>query len=230
MQAALTAAFGRDGFVTVPDVLNMEDCTAALAEVEGHVGNGPGSRHLLSLPWCKRVASRLRTDDALAALIPEGHMAVQCSYFEKSRDTNWLVALHQDLGIPVQARVEHPALTGWSVKDDAHFVQPPVHVLEQLVAVRLHLDDCGMDDGPLRVVPGSHAMGVMNGVRAAEVRNDRGEVACPAAAGAALVMRPLLLHASSKATGDSRRRVLHFLFGPAYLPYGLAWAATAGLV
>ena len=144
MQAALTAAFGRDGFVTVPDVLNMEGCTAALAEVEGRVGNGPGSRHLLSLPWCKRVASRLRTDDALAALIPEGHMAVQCSYFEKSRDTNWLVALHQDLGIPVQARVEHPALAGWSVKDDAHFVQPPVHVLEQLVAVRLHLDDCAL--------------------------------------------------------------------------------------
>jgi hypothetical protein len=31
------------------------------------------------------------------------------------------------------------------------------------------------------------------------------------------------LHASSKATGTSRRRVLHFVFGPRALPYGLEW-------
>ena len=198
------------------------------AQIE--ITSGPGSRNMLSRPWCGQLAQRLRASPALAALIPVGHVAVQCTYFEKSRDTNWLVAVHQDLHIPVRAPVAHPELAGWSHKDGAHFVQPPVDVLAQLVAVRMHVDDCGDQDGPLRVVPGSHAMGVMNGVRAAEVRNDRGEVACPAAAGAALVMRPLLLHASSKATGDSRRRVLHFLFGPAYLPYGLAWAATAGLV
>ena len=39
-----------------------------------------------------------------------------------------------------------------------------------------------------------------------------------------MLMRLLLLHASSKATGASRRRVLHFLFGPPRLPLGLAWA------
>ena len=31
-------------------------------------------------------------------------------------------------------------------------------------------------------------------------------------------------HASSKAGGASRRRVLHFVFGPRELPAGLAWA------
>jgi hypothetical protein len=36
-------------------------------------------------------------------------------------------------------------------------------------------------------------------------------------------MRPLLLHASSKASGSSLRRVLHFLFGPRDLPHGLRW-------
>jgi len=39
-----------------------------------------------------------------------------------------------------------------------------------------------------------------------------------------LLMRPLLLHASSKSSGSSRRRVLHFLFGPPVLPCGLRWA------
>jgi hypothetical protein len=37
-------------------------------------------------------------------------------------------------------------------------------------------------------------------------------------------MKPLLLHASSKATVPNRRRVLHFLFGPKALPLGLSWA------
>ena len=47
------------------------------------------------------------------------------------------------------------------------------------------------------------------------------------AAGAALVLRPLLLHASSKASGESRRRVLHFLFAPADPPNGLRWQHAA---
>ncbi|MCS4294287.1 hypothetical protein M2375_002520 [Comamonas sp. BIGb0152] len=220
-------AFARDGFALVPDVLDAAECAAAREEVLSQAGEGPGSRHLLSLPWCQRLAARLRSAHGLDTWIPETHRAVQCSYFEKSRDTNWLVALHQDLAIAVQAKVEHPALTGWSTKETTHFVQAPQQVLEQLVAVRVHLDDCGLDDGPLRVVPGSHALGIIDAARAMQLRDDRGERACPAAQGAALVMRPLLLHASSKATGSSRRRVLHFLFGPVQLPYGLAWAFAA---
>jgi hypothetical protein len=219
-------AFARDGFALVSGVLDADGCAAALAGLQGQTGRGPGSRDLLSLPWCQRLAAQLLGCSGLYRLIPEGHQAVQCSYFEKSRGTNWLVALHQDLAIPVQARVEHPALRGWSMKAETQFVQAPTQVLEQLVAVRLHLDDCGPEDGPLRVVPGSHAMGVIDSAQAVQMRGDRGELACPAAQGAALVMRPLLLHASSKATGSSRRRVLHFLFGPAQLPYGLAWAAA----
>jgi hypothetical protein len=41
--------------------------------------------------------------------------------------------------------------------------------------------------------------------------------------GGAMLMRPLLLHASSKAAADIPRRVLHFVFGPAQLPEGLRW-------
>lgn len=222
----LADAFVRDGFVLVPGVLAADGCASVLADLQGHTGQGPGARHLLTLPWCERLAGQLRAAPGLADLIPPGHLAVQCSYFEKSRDSNWLVALHQDLSIPVQRKMEHPALKGWALKEATYFVQAPPQVLEQLVAVRVHLEDCGPDDGPLRVVPGSHAMGVFDSADAVQLRDERGEVTCPAAQGEALVMRPLLLHASSKASGSSRRRVLHFLFGPAQLPYGLAWAAA----
>jgi hypothetical protein len=40
----------------------------------------------------------------------------------------------------------------------------------------------------------------------------------PVPRGGAMVMRPPLLHASSKSRKDLPRRVLHFVFGPAELP------------
>ena len=52
------------------------------------------------------------------------------------------------------------------------------------------------------------------------LRDAHGLTTCTALRGDALVLRPLLLHASSKASGTSRRRVLHYVFGPCELPYG----------
>ena len=103
------------------------------------------------------------------------------------------------------------------------FVQAPVAVLEQLVAVRVHLDACSERDGPLQFVPGSHRTGRISADDARQQRKAGPIVSCPLARGDVLAMRPLVLHASSKAEGESRRRVLHFVFGPRELPYGLSW-------
>lgn len=176
--------------------------------------------------WQSRGAQPLRRRCAppqVSAIIPAEHVAVQCTYFEKSVSTNWLVPVHQDLGIPVASRLHHPALSGWSEKEGTLFVQPPAQVLQELVAIRVHLDDCTEKDGPLRVVPGSHLLGKISADSAPSVRDSCGEVTCTLSRGAVLTMRPLLLHASSKAKGVSKRRVLHFLFGPRALPYGLQW-------
>jgi len=112
-------------------------------------------------------------------------------------------------------------------QEDGWYVQPPCGVMEQLVAVRLHLDPCCAEDGPVHVVPGSHLQGVISAQEAVAMRQY--EQACLAQVGDVLVMRPLLLHRSSKATGASRRRVLHFLFCPVELPHGLAWPNRAGM-
>lgn len=188
--------------------------------------HGAGTRNLLTSPWCAALATQLRTHPCIAQLVPATHVAVQCTYFEKSRDRNWLVSLHQDLSIPVAERVDHLALSGWSEKEGALYVQPPLSVLRDLVAVRLHIDPCGPEDGPLRVVPGTHQMGIIPAEAGPALRDAHSEVTCLAAPGDAVVMRPLVLHASSKSTGQSRRRVLHFLFGPPELPHGLRWQPT----
>jgi ectoine hydroxylase-related dioxygenase (phytanoyl-CoA dioxygenase family) len=143
--------------------------------------------------------------------------------FDKSPEKNWLVALHQDLSIPVKHRVQSSECSGWSEKEGPLYVQPPVSVLEQLVAVRIHIDDCPEESGALRVVAKSHLEGRLSRDRAEALRLEHGETAVPVDRGGALVMRPLILHASSKATSLSQRRVLHFVFGPPRLPLGLEW-------
>jgi ectoine hydroxylase-related dioxygenase (phytanoyl-CoA dioxygenase family) len=178
---------------------------------------------LLPQSWCASLARRIRGHSVLNLLIPAEFVAAQCTYFEKSTSRNWLVPIHQDLSIPVAERVSHPALRGWSAKEGSLFVQAPSEILEQLVAVRVHLDACTPQDGPLRVMPGTHAQGRIEPEAAVAIRGTGTAVACHAKRGDALVLRPLLLHASSKASGTSRRRVLHFLFGPCQLPHGLRW-------
>jgi ectoine hydroxylase-related dioxygenase (phytanoyl-CoA dioxygenase family) len=58
--------------------------------------------------------------------------------------------------IAVQDKVEAEGFGPWSVKADVIHVQPPASILECMLSVRLHLDDCGEENGALRVIPGSH--------------------------------------------------------------------------
>ncbi|GAA6142859.1 phytanoyl-CoA dioxygenase family protein [Hydrogenophaga sp. 5NK40-0174] len=222
------SSFAAQGFKLVESVLPVQACEdmLPLLPAQGQEGARPGCRDLLMEPWCAALSRSLRAHSAVSPTLAASSVAVQCTYFEKSANQNWLVPVHQDLSIPVAERVEHPALSGWSVKGGQYFVQAPVSVLNQLVAIRLHLDDCGEMDGPLRVVPGSHARGVLSPNEAIVVRRSVGHVVCTVPKGGVLVMKPLLLHASSKSTGKGLRRVLHFLFGPPDLPCGLRWAVA----
>lgn len=222
-----TTAFTTQGFALVPQVLGPAECESVASRLAGAPPDSAGTRGLLSQAWCQALAATLRRHPSLAPLLPADCAAVQCTYFEKSASRNWLVPVHQDLSIPVAARVAHAGMGGWSEKEGVLYVQPPVALLRQLVALRLHIDACGAEDGPLRIIPGSHLRGRTEAQAAAAARRAQGEVVCTAERGSVMAMRPLLLHASSKSTGHSRRRVLHFLFGPRLLPFGLQWPQAA---
>ncbi|MCY4744098.1 phytanoyl-CoA dioxygenase family protein [Pelomonas sp. UHG3] len=213
-----------EGFRLLPGLLTSKRRQALVAELAALPPGAAGQRELLDQPWCQALAWWLKALPHLQPFLPTDGVAVQCTLFEKSPDRNWLVALHQDLAVPVAERVDHAALSGWSVKGGRHFVLAPAALLAQMVALRLHLDDATEADGGLRFVPGSHRAGVLDDAAVATWRRQRGEVAVDARAGDALLMRPLALHASSKATAPSgRRRVLHVLFGPRELLLGLRW-------
>jgi ectoine hydroxylase-related dioxygenase (phytanoyl-CoA dioxygenase family) len=96
--------------------------------------------------------------------------------------------------------------------------------LEQVIALRLHLDDTPAENGALRVLPGTHKLGRLSNRKIALLRRETQEVVCAVPAGGAMLMSPLLLHASSASDAPSRRRVLHVEFSAALLPGGLKWA------
>jgi hypothetical protein len=210
-------ALDEKGYAIAPGLISPPEVSSLESAVSTVPISSAGTRCLLDRPWCRALATTIRNALSLSGV------AVQCTLFDKTAVRNWLVPFHQDLSIPVRERVEHPELLAWSLKEGRHFVQPPVQLLAQLLGVRIHIDECGLENGPLRVVPASHRHGRLTAEAALELRAQLGEVQCPVPRSGALLLRPLLLHASSKAASPSHRRVLHFLFGPAAIGYGLRW-------
>lgn len=212
----------RDGYCIIRSAISASDISDVLKKLRNLNIERAGSRNLLEHSWCAALAQQIRLHPSISIALPPRPVAVQCTYFDKLKNYNWLVPPHQDLSIPVKTKVNDPVLTGWSRKEGRLFVQAPEHLLQQLLAVRLHLDDCTLKNGPLRVLPGSHRYGRLSLGQTQELRTSQ-YVDCVLSAGDALVMRPLLLHGSSKAAIADHRRVLHFLYGPQSPGYNLQW-------
>jgi ectoine hydroxylase-related dioxygenase (phytanoyl-CoA dioxygenase family) len=97
----------------------------------------------------------------------------------------------------------------WSVKEGIHYAHAPTIALSQVVALRVSLDDSTVENGPLRVLPGTHSLGVLSDDRVHEIATHSVPVDCVVPKGGVAIMRPLLIHASSKSHSDRPRRVLH---------------------
>ena len=208
------------GFVIAPNVLDESACQA-LAVLLGDA-NGAGTRGMLRLQEVAVLAQSLLAD-LVRPHVPLSPIPVRGIYFDKRPETNWLVAWHQDLTLALNEKVEVPGFGPWSMKEGVPHVQPPMRLLEQMLAVRLHLDDTDADNGALRVLSGTHRLGRLNAEAIQSCRETQEEVLCEAKAGDVLLMRPLLLHASSRSTSLRRRRVLHIEFAGFQLPKPLEW-------
>jgi ectoine hydroxylase-related dioxygenase (phytanoyl-CoA dioxygenase family) len=133
----------------------------------------------------------------------------KATLFDKSPISNWLVTWHQDTALPLQGRRELPEWGPWSVKDGVIYAHAPASALSKVVALRLHLDDSDSMNGPLRVLPGTHTLGVLSDQEIHNISNRTTPIDCLVPRGGLSVMRPLLIHASSKSRSEAPRRVLH---------------------
>jgi ectoine hydroxylase-related dioxygenase (phytanoyl-CoA dioxygenase family) len=218
--------FKKCGYAIVPGVCAGDTMDTLIRELDAEAGipeRRGGARLLLSrLPALRHAAGGFLMD-AATALLQSPCFPVRAIYFDKTPEANWNVTWHQDVTIAVDARRDTSGFGPWTEKNGVVHVQPPVEVLEGMVAVRLHLDECGDEHGPLRVIPGSHAAGRLVPSDIMGWRGRVAEVVCTVRRGDVLAMRPLLLHASSSAKAPAHRRVLHVEYAIADLPNGLQW-------
>jgi hypothetical protein len=197
----------------------VEDIGQTIAE-----GGCGGARGLFErVPGIRTLAQQEPVRAAAVATLGPVCLPLRALLFDKTPAANWKVAWHQDLTIAVRARRDVDGYGPWSSKGGIPHVQPPVRVLEQMVAVRVHLDECGADNGPVRVLPGSHRSGRLNAGEIDGWRRRVAEVTCTVPRGGLLVMRPLLLHRSSRALRPGHRRVVHIEYAATDLVDGLEW-------
>jgi hypothetical protein len=227
-------ALDTDGYAVVPGSLSPAELAGLLDAAQSLPPAGPeevrgGCRDLFTLlPTIRNLAGHPGIRRWPAAVLGPGCFAVRAILFDKTPEANWKVAWHQDLTIPTRVRLDRPGFGPWSTKAGIPHVQPPVAILENMLTVRVHLDPCGPENGPVRVLPGSHLHGKLapSAVYAWKDRVSPRDATC--AAGALLLMRPLLLHASSAATSPGHRRVIHLEYAAGPLPAGLHWHEAWG--
>jgi ectoine hydroxylase-related dioxygenase (phytanoyl-CoA dioxygenase family) len=204
-------AIAKDGFAIVPGVLDQHDVSRVLRNLsEAQLRRSrAGIRHLLSDGNVLDLAKDPRLIQLASGSLAAAAIPFRATLFDKSPDANWMVVWHQDTALPLRDRVEKPGWGPWSVKEGITYAHAPTSALDKVVALRIHLDASTELNGLLRVLPGTHRLGVLADDEVSKLSAERTPVDCLAAQGTVLVMRPLLIHSSSKAQIEAPRRVLH---------------------
>ncbi len=144
-------------------------------------------------------------------------------YFDKLDGANWHLPWHQDLAIAVKKKIDTEGYHGWSMKEGVTHVIPPLPILENRIAMRFHLDDCGIENGALNVLPGSHRHGKLSHQDLTQWTEGHSAVPCTCNKGDVLIIHPLVLHASSPAISPTHRRVIHIEYATLPLDGNLEW-------
>lgn len=223
----------RDGFAILENLIDSNTIDRIEKELQ-HIeidhkasqraGKAFGLRNLMSsVPLTRDLANseilRLLVEPVLGSTA----RVVRTIYFDKHKDANWKVAWHQDLTIAVREKVDVEGFRAWSIKAGITHVQPPIAVLEQMLTLRVHLDDTGEANGALRVLPGTHRYGRLEPDQIQHWKQREELVTCSVRRGGVLTMSPLLLHSSLPSINPTHRRVLHFEYASVDLPTGLQW-------
>ena len=195
---------------------------------------------MIMLSWILSLASGCRPMASIAeptarpmpipdpkAAMPRAGPALpfRATLFDKIPEANRLISWHQDTALPLREKVDAPGWGPWSEKEGVIYAHAPAEALQQVLALRLHLDDCMEANGPLRVLPGTHELGVLSDEEIERHATYQEPVECLVSKGGVVAMRPLLVHASSKSRVQTPRRILHIEYSATKdLPGGLQLA------
>jgi ectoine hydroxylase-related dioxygenase (phytanoyl-CoA dioxygenase family) len=210
----------RDGFAIVQDFLSRRNVTDLLKGFEAAPlpRSRAGVRHALRHPAFRELAGDSRLLEIGRQILGPEAFPFSATLFDKSPEANWLVVWHQDTALPLRERSHVQGWGPWSIKEGVTYAHAPADALAQILALRVHLDDSTAENGPLRVLPGTHCRGVLSDDTIHELAEKNWAAECLVSSGGVLAMRPLLVHASSKSREGSPRRVLHIEYASSRFP------------
>ena len=200
-----------EGYAIYPHVFQRVEIEHVLETLSGDgiERTRAGARRILGITAVRHLANDARLLTIATGFVGPAAVPFRATLFDKSATSNWLVVWHQDTALPLRERVDDPEWGPWSVKSGVIHAHAPAWALEQVIALRVNLDDSTATNGPLRVLPGSHRHGVFSDEQVAQLASLTTPVDCTVTSGGVIAMRPLTVHASSKSTDDRPRRVLH---------------------
>lgn len=205
-----------NGFSVIHTVFSSLECT----EILDHLANWKigrsraGTRHLMTCPAVSSLANDQRLITLASTALSEPASPYRATLFEKLPISNWLVVWHQDTALPLSRKIDGSEWGPWSCKAGVMYARAPSWALERIVTLRVHLDHCASENGPLRVIPGSHKKGVVSENEIGAITDTHVSVECVVPVGGVLLMKPLIIHASSKSKSRTPRRILHIEYAP----------------
>ena len=232
-----TDDFIENGFAVISNVYSLDEVAEILSVIESANTDNVTFRKsndlfairqfLKELPSVAKLVFNHKLISVLKNLFGDKFFVVKSIYFDKPQSSNWYVSYHQDLTISVDKKVETDGFGFWTTKHNQFSVQPTLDILQNVVTIRIHLDDTDENNGALKVVTKSHSQGIYR-PETIDWSKEKEEV-CRVEKGGIMLMKPLLLHSSGRTTNNHQRRVIHIEFSNIELPKELNWSERLNL-
>ena len=194
-----------------------------LAEVATNLRAEGAAEDLLAHRPFRNLAVDPRLSDIVRTVHGGSGWPVRGLFLERAPQKPWTFGWHQNKHVAVREKLEVPGYTNWEVKDGYAHCQPPDVVLNGMLTLRISIDNNDAENGPLRVVPGSHTRGILSEAEITDLDTTNFKP-CLTTAGDVVVMHPLLVHAASPATAPATRRIIHFEYTTRDIDLPLIWA------
>ena len=218
------------GFVLGDIELSEEQCDYIATSLPSVAEQRGGVRGLLSHPTVLQLIRHRQLGQFLWSLTGRELVAVAARLLDSAGSSETVPQWHQDRLVAVRERLDVRGYGPWSTRVGVSHVEPPSSVLDQMVVVQVCLDHSVDDGHALRLLPGSHRAGKLTVDAIKHLVETQAPVVRALPKGSLVVMRPLLLHATSAAATPSQHyRVLQIEFAPPEAITPLQWHSTVPL-
>lgn len=221
-----------NGFTTIDNIYSAEEVDKILSTIDQVDKTKETFRKSVDLfairQFLKEVPEAIKhvfnnnLQTVIRHVFGNNYFVVKSIYFDKPETSNWYVSYHQDLTISVDKKLDLEGFGPWTVKQNQFAVQPPLDFLKNIFTIRIHLDYTDENNGALKVIPSSHLKNIYRPETIDWTAET--EAICNVGKGGIMIMKPLLLHSSSRTINNKKRRVIHIEFSNQELPPELKWA------